>query len=63
MAYEVWIFSPKPEYKPRGGIVAIEVAPLDYGSKDAEALARKLRAAYATEGIDVSTVVRNEASY
>lgn len=63
MAYEVWIFSNEPQFKPRGGIVAIEVAPREYGYGDAEQLANKLTDAYATDGLDVSTVVRQEASY
>ena len=61
--YEVWFFSNLPEYKPRGGIVAIEVAPPDHGAKDAEALAHKIRDAYAHEGLDVSYVVRPEGCY
>lgn len=63
MAYEVWLFSGQPQYEPRGGVVAIEVAPREYGHGDAEQLAQKFCDAYAKEGLDVSYVVRQEASY
>jgi hypothetical protein len=61
--FEVWIFSGLPEYRSSGGIVKIETCPPEYGPADAELYARKLRATYATEGLDVNTVVRREASY
>lgn len=63
MAYEVWVFSNRPEFKSRGGVVSIEVPPPDHSLADVQAVARKLQEAYATEGLEVSTVVRQEASY
>lgn len=61
MAYEVWVFSSQPEYKRTGGVVSIDTG--NYGLGDANQLARKLKDTYAAEGVDVSTVVRQEASY
>jgi hypothetical protein len=63
MSYEVWVFSQSPEYKRSAGLVDIKIPPPDHSLGDVELLAWKYREAYAHEGLDVTTVVRNEAAY
>lgn len=63
MSYEVWVFSDRPEFRSRGGLVMIEVCPREYSLGDAEQYARKIEQNYAAEGRDVSALARREASY